>query len=106
MQPTREARSGFSTSSYFSQLSNNRIAAEEFQVWNLADRPERTATLTCEDGNIKRSRYPTARVHRFPAPEVMLWFANNVIYLPKRTLRTSQQVGALRLAIAAGPCQV
>ena len=28
-----------------------RIAGEEFQVWKLAVRPDRSATLTCEDGN-------------------------------------------------------
>jgi hypothetical protein len=32
-------------------------AAEEFQVWKLTVRPDRSATLTCDDGNecVKKS---------------------------------------------------
>jgi len=33
------------------QPYNKAVAAEEFQVWKLAVRPDRTATLTCDDGN-------------------------------------------------------
>src|SRR4051812_3651241 len=33
------------------QPYNARVAAEEFQVWKLTVRPDRTATLACEDGN-------------------------------------------------------
>jgi hypothetical protein len=33
------------------QPYNKAVAAEEFQVWNLAVRHDRTATLTCDDGN-------------------------------------------------------
>ena len=33
------------------QPYNKAVAAEEFQVWKLALRPDRTATLTCDDGN-------------------------------------------------------
>jgi len=33
------------------QPYNKRVAAEEFQVWKLAVCPDRTATLTCDDGN-------------------------------------------------------
>ena len=33
------------------QRYHKRVAAEEFQVWTLAVKRDRTATLTCEDGN-------------------------------------------------------
>jgi len=33
------------------QPYNKAVAAEEFQVWKLAVRPDRSATLTCDDGN-------------------------------------------------------
>jgi hypothetical protein len=64
------------------QACDRRVGAEEFQVWKLTVRPDRTATLTCEDGN-----YRVVFKHRlgftdFPAPEVTLWFENNTIYLP------------------------
>jgi hypothetical protein len=64
------------------QRYQKRIAAEEFQVWKLTVRPDRTATITCEDGN-----YRVVFKHRlgftdFPAPEITLWFSNGVIYLP------------------------
>jgi hypothetical protein len=32
------------------QPYNKAVAAEEFQVWKLAVRPDQTATLTCDDG--------------------------------------------------------
>jgi hypothetical protein len=33
------------------QPHDARVAAEEFQVWKLVVRPDRNATLVCEDGN-------------------------------------------------------
>jgi hypothetical protein len=51
------------------QPCDRRVAAEEFQVWKLVVRPDRTATLTCEDGN-------------YNVVEFTLWFANDTIYLP------------------------
>ena len=33
------------------QPYHKAVAAEEFQVWKLAVRPDRSATLTCDDGN-------------------------------------------------------
>ena len=48
------------------QLYDKNVAAEEFQVWKLAVRPEKTASLTCDDGNgnivfTKRSRSQISR---------------------------------------------
>ena len=33
------------------QPYDKRVAAEEFQVWKLAVKPDNSATLTCDDGN-------------------------------------------------------
>jgi hypothetical protein len=33
------------------QPYDKRVRAEELQVWKLVVRPDRTATLTCNDGN-------------------------------------------------------
>src|ERR1700675_4157546 len=33
------------------QRGDSRVAAEEFQAWKLTVKPDRTATLTCDDGN-------------------------------------------------------
>ena len=35
----------------FAQRFQKEVAAEEFQVWKLTVKPDRTATLTCGDGN-------------------------------------------------------
>lgn len=64
------------------QLYEKRVAAEEFQVWKLAVRPDRTATLTCEDGNYNVVYARQLDFTDFPAPEVTLWFENDTIYLP------------------------
>jgi len=47
------------------QPYNKAVAAEEFQVWKLAVRPDRSATLTCDDGN-GTSCVPGDRAHGFP----------------------------------------
>ena len=65
-----------------SQITNKRIAAEEFQVWKLVVQPDRTGTLTCEDGNYNLVHTQQLDFTDFPAPEVTLWFENNTIYLP------------------------
>ena len=64
------------------QPYDKSVAVEESQFWKLTACPDRTATLTCDDGNgrivfTKEISYPD-----FPLPEITLWFANNVIYLP------------------------
>jgi hypothetical protein len=64
------------------QPYDKRVAAEEFQVWKLVVRPDRTATLTCEDGNGNVVFTKELEYTDFPLDEVTLWFANNTIYLP------------------------
>ena len=64
------------------QPYNKRVAAEEFQVWKLAVRSDRKATLTCDDGNGNVVFSKEIEFTDFPLDEVTLWFTNNVIYLP------------------------
>jgi hypothetical protein len=59
-----------------------RVAAEEFQVWKLVVRPDRTATLTCEDGNDNAVFTKEIAFTDFPLDEITLWLANDTIYLP------------------------
>jgi hypothetical protein len=64
------------------QPYDKRVAAEEFQVWKLAVRPDHTATLTCEDGNSNTVFTKEIEFTDFPLHEITLWFENRVIYLP------------------------
>ena len=64
------------------QPYDKRVAAEEFQVWKLAVRPDRTATLTCEDGNYNVVFTKEIEYTDFPLDEITFWYVNNVIYLP------------------------
>jgi hypothetical protein len=59
-----------------------RVAAEEFQIWKLVVRPDRTATLTCEDGNDNVVFTKELEFTDFPLDEITLWFTNDTIYLP------------------------
>ena len=64
------------------QPHNKAVAAEEFQVWKLTVRPDRTATLTCDDGNGRVVYTKEIEFTDFPLDTITLWFANNTIYLP------------------------
>jgi hypothetical protein len=64
------------------QPYNKRVAAEEFQVWKLTVHPDRSATLTCEDGNDNIVFTKKIEYTDFPLDEITLYFANNVIHLP------------------------
>jgi hypothetical protein len=64
------------------QPHNKAVAAEEFQVWKLTVRPDRTATLTCDDGNGRIVYTKEIEFTDFPLEAITLWFANNTIYLP------------------------
>jgi hypothetical protein len=59
-----------------------RVAAEEFQVWKLTVRSDRSAALTCEDGNGHVVFTKEIPFTDFPLDEITLWFANDTIYLP------------------------
>jgi hypothetical protein len=64
------------------QRHDPRVAAEEFQVWKLTVRPDRTASLVCEDGNYNVVFSKEIAFTDFPLDTIALWFANNTIYLP------------------------
>jgi hypothetical protein len=51
------------------------VAAEEFQVWKLAVRPDRSATLTCDDGNGNIMFTKEIKYTDFPLDEITLYFA-------------------------------
>ena len=58
------------------------VAAEEFQVWKLAVHENRSATLTCDDGNGNIVYTKPIEFTDFPLPAFTFWFENGVIYLP------------------------
>jgi len=64
------------------QQHEKRVAAEEFQVWKLTVREDRSATLVCDDGNDNIVYTEHIEYTDFPLDEVRLYFANYVIHLP------------------------
>ena len=51
-------------------------------MWTLTVKADRTAALTCEDGNGKTVFEKPIRFTDFPAERITLWFENSTIYLP------------------------
>lgn len=66
----------------FRQCDTPAVKAEEFQVWTLAVNADRTAALSCGDGNHRVVYSTTIPWTDFPLDRVELWFANGTIYLP------------------------
>jgi hypothetical protein len=64
------------------QRYDKRVAGEEFQVWKLKVNDDRTATLTCEDGNDKTVYSKAIEFTDFSLPEITLYFTANTILLP------------------------
>ena len=64
------------------QRYEKTVAGEAFQLWKLSVNPDRTATLTCEDGNYNVVCRKPIPFTDFPLDEIELWFTNNTIYLP------------------------
>ena len=64
------------------QQHDKRVSAEEFQVWRLNVRPDKTASLTCDDGNKNVVFSKEIPYTDFPLETITLYFANNVIHLP------------------------
>jgi hypothetical protein len=59
-----------------------RVAGEEFQVWTLKVKDDRTAQLTCDDGNgnvVYAKRIPFTD---FPLEEISLYYCDKTILLP------------------------
>jgi hypothetical protein len=64
------------------QCADKQFGRQPFQVWRMTVRPDRSATITVEDGNNNSLFSRTLQFTDFPAPGITLWFSNNVIYLP------------------------
>jgi hypothetical protein len=64
------------------QPHNKAVAAARFQLWKLAVRPDRTATLTCDDGDGNLVFTKEIEYTDFPLDGITLYFTNNVIHLP------------------------
>jgi hypothetical protein len=64
------------------QRYQKAVAAEEFQVWTLTVKDDRTARLACEDGNGNEVFAKPIPFADFPAERIALWFENGTIYLP------------------------
>jgi hypothetical protein len=59
-----------------------KVAAEEFQVWKLAVRADKTATATATDGN--RGKLATQRIEftDFPLQDISIWLVQGTLMLP------------------------
>ena len=64
------------------QPYDQRVAAEEFQVWKLTVKPGSSATLVCEDGNDNVVYTKQIEYTDFPPEGITLYFTNNTILLP------------------------
>lgn len=64
------------------QRFDKRVARQHFQVWTLTVKPDRSATLSCGNGNGRTVMEKTIPWTDFPAERVELWVADNTIYLP------------------------
>jgi hypothetical protein len=53
-----------------------------FQLWKLKVNDDRTAVLTCDDGNGKVVYRNAIEFTDFPLPEIALYFTTNTILLP------------------------
>ena len=65
----------------FAQSLRN-VAAEEFQVWELSVSINRTAGLTCTDGNHRVVYTKPLNWTDFPLDEICFYFTDNTILLP------------------------
>ena len=64
------------------QSYNKAVATEEFQVWTLTVDPDRSATLSFDDGKSNIVFTKKIEYTDFPLDQITLYFANNVIHLP------------------------
>jgi hypothetical protein len=64
------------------QFHENAVAGEAFQVWKLIINADRTASVTCDDGNNNIVYTQRIEYTDFPLDEIKLYFTDNVILLP------------------------
>jgi hypothetical protein len=58
------------------QAYEKAVATEEFQAWTLVVRADRSATLTCDDGNGRVVFKKQVPFTDFPLDEVSLWLSH------------------------------
>lgn len=66
----------------FAQRPGSKVAAEPFQHWKLTVSEDRTARLSCDDGNGKVVHAKRIPFTDFPLPTLSLYVADKVIMLP------------------------
>jgi hypothetical protein len=66
----------------FAQKGEPAVAAEAFQFWKLAVKPDQTGTLTCEDGNGHAVFTKALEFTDFPAEGVGLYFVSGTTMAP------------------------
>lgn len=59
------------------QQHEKRVRDEEFQVWKLSVRDDRSASLVCDDGNENIVYTQNIEYTDFPLDEIKLYFTNN-----------------------------
>lgn len=59
-----------------------RVRSQPFQVWTLRVAQDRSAVLTCEDGDHGLVAKQAIALTDFPLSEITLWLQNDVIFLP------------------------
>jgi hypothetical protein len=58
------------------------IASEDFQVWTLSVKQDRSAVLSCEDGNLNVVYSLKLNWTDFPLDTIRFYFTDNTILLP------------------------
>lgn len=64
------------------QNFEERVAAEEFQLWKLSVNDDQTATLICDNGNGDVVYTKEIPFTDFPLPQIKLYCCDNTILLP------------------------
>jgi hypothetical protein len=58
------------------------VREQDFQVFKLKVKEDKSAILTIEDGNYNLIASQEIEFTDFPLDEITLWFTNKVLYLP------------------------
>jgi hypothetical protein len=66
----------------FAQRGQKRVAREEFQLWKLEVNDDRTARLSCGNGNGNVVYSKVIEYTDFPLSEIKLYFTGQTILLP------------------------
>jgi hypothetical protein len=61
---------------------DEKVKLEEFQVFKLKVKSDKSAILNIEDGNYNIVAFQELEFTDFPLDEIELWFSNGVCYLP------------------------